>query len=126
MDHVQDNQLGTLLKARREQLGLSTRALGKKAGVNDSTVVRLEQGSRTNPRPAILAKLSQALGLSLADLYSIVGYAVPQDLPDLPAYLRIKYKDLPQPAHDELITYLHYLQARYGFDEYGPGFGEDE
>lgn len=110
-------QLGSLLKAKREAAGLSTRALGSKAGVNDSTIVRLEQGLRGSPRPDVLTKLAQALHLNLADVFALAGYAVPQELPKLPVYLRIKYRHLPQPARDELVTYMRHLYSRYGLDE---------
>jgi transcriptional regulator with XRE-family HTH domain len=110
-------QLGSLLRQKREAAGLSTRSLGSKAGVDDSTIVRLEQGLRGNPRPDILTKLAKALHLNLADVFALAGYAVPQELPNLPIYLRTKYRHLPQPARDELVTYMRHLYNRYGLDE---------
>jgi transcriptional regulator with XRE-family HTH domain len=110
-------QLGRLLKQKREAAGLSTRALGAKAGINDSTIVRLEQGMRDTPRPDILTKLAKALHLNLADVFSLAGYSIPQELPNLPTYLRIKYRHLPQPARSELVIYMHQLYSRYGLDE---------
>ncbi len=77
-------QLGILIKSSREAAGYSTRALGSKAGVNDSTIVRLEQGLRNNPSPEVLTKLAQALHLKLANVFSLAGYAVPQELPTPP------------------------------------------
>jgi len=112
-------KLGTILKSHREAAGLTTRALGAKAGVDDSTVVRLEQGIRSSPRPDVLSKLAEALDINLADLFALAGYAVPKDLPSLPAYLKIKYKHLPQPAQDELVSYLKHLHSRYGLDDNG-------
>jgi transcriptional regulator with XRE-family HTH domain len=109
-------QLGKLLKDRRIAAGLSTRSLAIKAGVDDSTIVRLEQGARNTPRPDVLTKLATSLHLSLADLFSLAGYSVPKELPSLPAYLRIKYRHLPQPARDELVTYMRHLYDRYGLD----------
>lgn len=111
-------QLGSLLKQKREAAGLSTRSLGAKAGVNDSTIVRLEQGLRDTPRPDVLTKLAGALHLNLADVFALAGYAIPEELPTLPAYLRTKYRHLPQPARDELVTYMRHLYARYGLDEH--------
>lgn len=110
-------QLGSLLKRQRITAGLSTRSLGAKAGVDDSTIVRLEQGLRNTPRPDVLTKLAKALHLNLADLFALAGYAVPQELPTLPAYLRVKYRHLPQPARDELVSYMRHLYSRYGLDE---------
>jgi transcriptional regulator with XRE-family HTH domain len=110
-------QLGSLLKQQRAAAGLSTRSLGAKAGVDDSTIVRLEQGRRETPRPDVLTKLASALHLNLADVFALAGYAVPQELPTLPTYLRVKYRHVPQPARDELVTYMRHIYARYGLDE---------
>ncbi len=119
-------KLGAILKAKREERKLSTRALGALAGVDDSTIVRLENGTRSAPRPDVLARVANALELSLADLYTLAGYAVPKDLPSLPAYLRVKYGNLPQAAQDELSEHLNYLNEKYGIDHNGPKPGEDE
>jgi transcriptional regulator with XRE-family HTH domain len=110
-------QLGSMLKQTRKAAGLSTRSLGTKAGVDDSTIVRLEQGQRGAPRPDILTKLAGALHLNLADVFALAGYAVPQELPTLPVYLRVKYRHLPQPARDELVTYMRHIYTRYGLDQ---------
>ena len=126
MDKKTARELGKLLRIRREALHLSTRALGAQIGVDDSTIVRIEQGARSTPRPDVLAKLAQALQISLADIYALVGYAIPHDLPSLPAYLKLKYRDLPPAAQEELIGYIDYLQKRYGFENDGPLPGEDE
>jgi transcriptional regulator with XRE-family HTH domain len=109
-------QLGKLLRSRRETAGLSTRSLAAKAGIDDSTIVRLEQGARSAPRPDVLTKLAAALHINLADLFSLAGYMVPEELPTLPSYLRAKYRHLPQPARDELVTYMRHLYDRYGLD----------
>jgi len=74
----------------------------------------------------VLAKLARALQLSLADLYILAGYAVPQDLPSLSMYLRLKYRSMPQPAQDELAAYVRHLKERYGVSGEGPAPGEDE
>jgi transcriptional regulator with XRE-family HTH domain len=118
--------LGAILKAKREERKLSTRALGTLAGVDDSTIVRLENGTRQAPRPEVLAKVAKALELSLAELYTLAGYTVPVDLPSLPAYLRVKYGDMPQAAQDELTNHLNHLNEKYGLDLNGPKPGEDE
>jgi transcriptional regulator with XRE-family HTH domain len=112
-------KLGSYLKASREAAGLSTRALGTKAGVNDSTVVRLEHGLRNGPRPDVLTKVATALNIDVADIFALAGYAIPTQLPGLAAYLHLKYGYLPQPAQDELVTYLRHLHTRYGLKEGG-------
>ena len=42
-------------------------------------------------RPSHLQKLAQAFGIDVEELYAEAGYLVPGKLPDLGAYLRVKY-----------------------------------
>ncbi|HUC89335.1 MAG TPA: helix-turn-helix transcriptional regulator [Patescibacteria group bacterium] len=123
-DNIQ--KLGETLKHKREHMGWSIRELARRTDLSDTTVMRIEQGLRAAPSPDVLAKLAETLELSLADLYTLAGYAVPADLPSMPAYLRVKYRNLPQPARDELNNYLERLKDKYGLDEDGPQDGEDE
>lgn len=108
-----------LIKNRREAAGFSARGLGAKAGVDDSTIVRLEKGVRQSPRPDVLTKLAQVLNLDIADLFALAGYAAPKQLPSFAVYLRERYAYLPKPARDELITYMKHLHGRYDLDEQG-------
>lgn len=119
-------ELGRRLRQRRQQLGLSQRELGRRAGVDDATVVRLEQGLFAAPRPDKLSRIAHALGLSLADVFALADYVVPSELPTFTPYLRAKYGRLPAGAVDELERYFDTLAARYGIDPAGPAPGEDE
>lgn len=128
-NHVEPKQakeLGRRLRARREELGLSTRQLAEQAGMNDATVVRLEQGAFAAPRPDKLSRIAEALGLSLADVFALADYAAPSDLPAFAPYLRTKYRTLPKKAVTELERFFDELAARYGIDPAGPAPGEDE
>ena len=51
----------------RGKSGLSLRQLAEKAGVDFSTIHRIEQGGES-PRFATLEKLAKALGISVRDL----------------------------------------------------------
>jgi transcriptional regulator with XRE-family HTH domain len=119
-------QLGQYLRAQREARGLGSRELARLAGIPDSTIVRIEQGLIASPRPDKLARIAQALGLSLADVYAHADYAVPRDLPALQPYLRAKYRDLPAEAADAITAYAERLAKRHGVDLAGPAPGEDE
>jgi transcriptional regulator with XRE-family HTH domain len=59
-----------LLRLRywRERRGLSTRDLGERAGVQFSTVHRIEAG-RMSPTVAMLEKLAKALGIDVRDFF---------------------------------------------------------
>lgn len=126
MDDQQAKTLGQLLRQRREALGLSSRQLAKLAGTRDTTIMRLERGAFATPAPDKLLRIAEALGLSLADVYALAGYGVPNELPALRPYLRTKYRDLPAPAAAELERYVEQLERKYGFGSHGPVGGEDE
>ena len=59
--------MGLRLRQVREKVGLSLRALAKKADVDFSTIYRIESGD-TVPKFDTLEKLAKALGVSVRDL----------------------------------------------------------
>ena len=63
-----------ILKARREQLGLSLEDVAVKVGVNGSTVSRWETGNIDNMRRDKIVKLAEALHISPA---VIMGWELP-------------------------------------------------
>ena len=56
------------LRYWRERRGYSTRELGERAGVQFSTVHRIESG-RMSPTVAMLEKLARALGIHVRDFF---------------------------------------------------------
>ncbi len=119
-------ELGRKLREARETQGWSTRQLAERSGVQQATISRFESAEFLAPTPEKLARLATALGIPLADLYSLAGYPLPTELPTLPTYLRTKYRDLPAPAHEELAAYVVQLTEKYGMTPGGPRPGEDE
>jgi transcriptional regulator with XRE-family HTH domain len=126
MDREQAKKLGSTLRARREQLGLSQRQLGQKTGIDDGTITRIEQGAFVAPRPDKLSRIADALGLSLADVFALADYAVPGDLPSFQPYLRHKYRDMPDEAVEDLNKAFERIVRKHGYDPNGPSAGEDE
>ena len=126
MNPKQAKALGRFFKEHRAALGLSTRALAARCGIDMATIVRLEQGAFAEPRPDTLRVVAEALGLSLADVFAMADYVVPDELPAFSPYLRSKYRDLPAPAVDELERSFKRIAKRHGFDPTGPAPGEDE
>jgi len=126
MDQDQAAELGRRLRARREQLGLSTRELAERVGTTHTTIARIEQGGFDAPAPDKLSRIADALGLSLADVFALAEYAVPSELPAFRPYLRSKYRELPASAVEELERSFQRLAKRHGFDPEGPAPGEDE
>jgi transcriptional regulator with XRE-family HTH domain len=126
MDDQQAKALGALLKQKREELGLSSRQLGELAGMDGVTILRFEEGAFAAPRPDKLARVAQALGLTLADVYAMADYAVPDDLPSFRPYLRTKYRNLPADDVEAIERYAARLAKKHGIKLDGPAPGEDE
>ncbi len=126
MDDKQAKQLGALLRHKREARGLSTRALGKLTSVDAVTIQRFELGTIGAPAPDKLARIAEALGLSLADVYAHAGYAVPTELPNFTPYLRTKYGTLPDEDVEAIERYAARLAKKHGVSLSGPALGEDE
>jgi len=126
MDELQAKELGRRLRARRDELGLSQRDIGKLADLDDATIARIEQGAFAAPRPDTLTRLAEALDLNLADVFALADYVIPTELPTFTPYLRAKYRGLPSAAVKDLERYFDKLAHQYGIDPAGPAPGEDE
>jgi transcriptional regulator with XRE-family HTH domain len=85
------SNLGGLLAARRQELGLSQAELARRVGVNKSTILRLERGHIVTPSPATCARLARALQLPVSALTIWAGHR----LPPLREYLQATYGPLP-------------------------------
>lgn len=120
------NLLGKKLLAARQHKAMSKYLLSQLSGVHRRTIAKLEDGLIRNPSPEILANLAGHLDLRLADLYPLVGYAVPAELPDFDGYMAAKFRGLPSEAIEEISGHLKYLESKYGLDPAGPAPGEDE
>ena len=64
---MEQNMIGTLIKAARQARKLTQKQVGEALGINDRHVQAWEAGRR-NPGPKHLAKLAKVLGLEIADL----------------------------------------------------------
>jgi transcriptional regulator with XRE-family HTH domain len=126
MKAQQAKELGKRLRARREELGLSAQQLAEQTDTTDGTILRIESGDIAAPRPDKLARIADALGISLADVYALADYAVPDELPTFRPYLRSKYRELPAQAVDDLNHAFERIIRKHGYDPEGPQTGEDE
>ena len=64
---MEQNMIGTLIKAARQARKLTQKQVGEALGINDRHVQAWEAGRR-NPGPKHLAKLAEVLGLEITDL----------------------------------------------------------
>ncbi len=126
MNPNQAKRFGTYLRRARIGAGWSQLRLADEVGVPNSTILRLERGDFLAPRPDLLSEIANALGVPMADLYAMAGYAAPNELPNLRPYLRTKFRDLPAAAAADIEAYAERLARRHGMDLRGPRPGEDE
>ena len=126
MDKKQAQRLGEHLRRAREAQKLSTRQVAERAGVDMSTVVRIENGAFATPRLETVKALAEALDIPISNVYALAQYVAPTELPSFQPYLRAKYGKLPPEAVDELERSFERLAKRYGYDQDGPEPGEDE
>ncbi|HTL42094.1 MAG TPA: helix-turn-helix transcriptional regulator [Pseudolysinimonas sp.] len=119
-------RLGQLIQQTRQSKHLSLRRLGSMCGIPYRTIDRIERGEIARPRPDVLTALARALMIPTADVYAIVHYSAPHDLPSFAPYLRARYSDLPSSAIEELVDYFDSLAHREGVRLDGPANHEDE
>lgn len=62
------SELGTILRERREHMGLSQTEAAELAGISNSFLCQLESGTRAGRSVMTVAKLASALGLRLDTL----------------------------------------------------------
>jgi transcriptional regulator with XRE-family HTH domain len=110
----QARRLGTYLRTRREQRGISARALARQAGLRDTTVIRIEHGEFNEPTPDTLASIAAVLELDLGDLYARVDYPLIRQLPSLAAYLQLKYPKLPADAAQRIARSAQRIADQHG------------
>lgn len=116
MTPQQARAFGAYIRNRREAVGISQSQLARLVETRDSTINRLEAGSFSAPRPDKLTRIADCLQLNLADVFAMVGYALPRDLPTPLPYFRAKYPDLPQEAIDEIESHLRVVAQRHGMN----------
>jgi len=126
MDEQQAQALGGILRSRREELGYSLRRVAELSGVPNNSILHIEQGRIGAPAPDKVARVAAALELSLADVYAIAGWAIPDDLPHFRPYLRTKYEGLSAEDIDAIERYASRLARKRGVSLTGPAPGEDE
>ena len=93
--------LGERLKAARVAAGLSTRELGKLAGIDHSYLFKLEEDRNARPAADKLQRLAEVLELDPAELLAYIGVDFASTLPSAPVYFRRKY-GLSEHDADEL------------------------
>ncbi len=63
-------RLGKVLKARRQEKGLTQVELAKRAKVTQAYIAKLESGEKKNPSLAVIQSLAKHLDVSVTELLS--------------------------------------------------------
>lgn len=94
LDETNAEDIGARITSLRNDKGLSLSELASAATVSKSYLSTVEKGSGSRPGAAFLHKISQALGVTLADL---VGRELVADSPSIPTALQelASERDLP-------------------------------
>lgn len=119
--------VGEMIAERRKALGISGYELGRRTGIQPSTILRIERGD-TQPTAEKLNVLAGALGINPSELLAAAGYDQLAELPTFTPYLRSKYPDMTNEARAELEQAFSRIAKKHGFDptRTGPRPGEDE
>ena len=67
--------LASVIKERREKLGMSQRELSRKTRVDNNTIAKIEKGERKKPNILSLRKLSLILHINMEKLMELSGYS---------------------------------------------------
>lgn len=129
MTPEQAQQLSTMLRSKREEIGLSVAEVARRAHVNVATAWRIEEAKIPSPRAENLQAIGDVLGIPASDLFATIGWMPPAELPTIRPYLRSKYHDLPPDAVAEIEAQFDAIAKKHGisFDpDHGPQNGEDE
>lgn len=106
--------LGQAIRAIREQAGLSQKELAAAVGIDQSYLSMIESGKRPNPGTRILARLAQALQVSMDELAASAGF-LPRssELDPLASQALSLFRRLPRWRQEDVVAQLQlYLQLQ--------------
>ena len=123
MNETERTALARAIRDRRQEMELSARELARRAGVDNATIVLLEQGKIPLPRVDTVRSIPQVLNLPLADIYTTINWLPEDALPSLRPYMRAKYAELSEADLAEIERFVNVVSNR---NRKGPARGEDE
>lgn len=112
MTEAQAQRLGGFIKEERLKQGLSYGELAARSDTEKSWLHKLENGQRTDPHPALLARVAEALGIDPAKIDRMSNDHLADSLPEVRTYFRSKEK-LPLAAVREVEAAVAEIRAKY-------------
>ena len=99
--------LGQAIRSVRQQAGMSQKELAEAVGIDQSYMSMIESGQRSNPGTRIIARLAQALQVSIDDLAARAGYLPQREEPDPLADQAIRlFRQLPRWRQEDVVAQL--------------------
>lgn len=118
--------LAGIIREARTEKGYSATQLARQAGIQPSTVTRLEAAQLQHPQPETLVSIARVLELPVTDLFACLNWMPKEQLPSFTPYLRAKYGELPDEVQEKLERDFIKVVQRYGYECNGPQPGQDE
>jgi len=117
--HTATQLLGAYLRATRQSMGLSLRAVEDKTAraVTNGYLSQIESGAVTKPSPNILWALADAYGVDYGDLLVRAGHRVPHSEETnkraiLAGFPLDAVEELTESERAELLQYIAFLRSR--------------
>ncbi len=99
--------LGEAIRSVRRQAGMSQKELAAAVGIDQSYMSMIESDLRSNPGTRIMARLAQALQVSIDDLAALAGYLPQRGKPDPLADQAIRlFRRLPRWRQEDVVAQL--------------------
>ncbi|TLG09461.1 helix-turn-helix transcriptional regulator [Nocardia cyriacigeorgica] len=108
-----DNTLGQIVRARREELRMNRAMVAERSGLSPSTITRLEQGSYTKPTPDTLRAIATALDLTADELFIVTGWLTALPMPSK-AFVRVICQGVGVNTVREIDSALREISRRRG------------
>ncbi|MFI5709017.1 helix-turn-helix domain-containing protein [Kribbella sp. NPDC051620] len=118
--------LAVIIKNARREKGYSASELARRAGLQPSTVTRLEAAQLQHPLPETLVAIGRVLNLPASDLYVCLDWMPKEQLPRFAPYLRAKYGDIPAEDVAKLEGQFLQVAQRDGYECEAPKSGKEE
>lgn len=105
--------LGKLLKRKREERGLTLRKVEERTEISNAYLSQLENQKIVKPSPTILKKLAEVYETSYLRLMKVSGYPIETESAKI-VYFRTSrgLEDLTKVEERELVDYLKFLRQR--------------
>lgn len=118
----QPTTVGAYITRERAKRRILVSEVAERAGMQTSTVMRIESGQSQVPGPDALRKIARVLDLPTLKLFQLAGYSDGDDLPEIEPYLRAKYgEQIPGQAATEFAA----IARKYGLDPTKTDPGDD-